>query len=88
MKTQEKIVELKRQWEQDPCWDIEDTEGFEVHARELLAYRKQKESEWEKQKQEEFEYVADSLGVPGNVKLACAFIELQKRIEELEKRQT
>ena len=86
MKTQEKINELKRQWEQDPCWDIEDTEGFEVHARELLAYREQKESEWEKQRQKELEYVADSLGVPGNVKLACAFIELQKRIEALEKR--
>ena len=86
MKTQEEINELKRQWEQDPCWDIEDTEGFEDHARDLLAYRKQKESEWEKQKQKELEYVADSLGVPGNVKLACAFIELQKRIEELGKR--
>lgn len=84
MKTQEKINELKRQWEQDPCWDIEDTEGFEVHEHELLAYRKQKESEWEKQRQEEIEYVADSLGVPGNVELACAFIELQKRIERLE----
>jgi len=86
MKTQEEIDELKRQWEKDPCWDIEDTEGFEDHARDLLAYREQKESEWEKQKQEEIEYIADLLGVPGNVKLACAFIALQKRIEGLEKR--
>ena len=28
MKIQEEIDELKRQWEKDPCWDIEDTEGF------------------------------------------------------------
>jgi hypothetical protein len=32
-------------------------EGFEDYARDLLAYRKQKESEWEKQKQEELESV-------------------------------
>lgn len=89
MQKQEEINELKRQWEQDPCWDIEDTEGFEGfegHAHDLLAYRKQKEIEWEKQRQKEIEHIADSLGVPGNVKLACAFITLQRRIEELEEK--
>jgi len=39
MKTQEEINELKRQWKQDPCWDIEETEGFEGHHEELTAYR-------------------------------------------------
>jgi len=86
MKTQEEINELKRQWEQDPCWDIEDTEGFKDHHEELTAYRKHCEATWEKERQENLERLADSLGVPGNVKLACAFIELQRRIEELEKR--
>ena len=86
MKTQEEINELKRQWEQDPVWDIEDTEGFEDYASDLLAYRKQKEIEWEKQRQEEIENIACSLGVPGNVTLAYAFIALQKRIERLERR--
>lgn len=88
MKTQEKINELKRQWEQDPCWDIEETEGFEGHEHDLLAYRKQKESEWEKERQENLERVADSLGCPGNIKIASAFQGLLWRIEQLENKET
>jgi len=29
--TPEQIQKLKDNWSQDPCWDIEDTEGFEAH---------------------------------------------------------
>lgn len=39
MKTQEEIQELKDQWVMDPCWDIEQTEGFGDHFEELKAYR-------------------------------------------------
>ena len=46
MKTKLEIDALKRSWERDPCWDIEDTEDFEEHREELLAYRKEKEAEW------------------------------------------
>lgn len=35
----EEIEELKRNWSIDPCWDIEDTEGFEDHKTELKLYR-------------------------------------------------
>jgi len=31
MKTVEEIDALKRNWYDDPCWDIYDTEGFEDH---------------------------------------------------------
>ena len=51
MKTTEEIDDLKRQWCENPCWDIENTEGFENHHDELLAYRK----EHEKKQDEEFE---------------------------------
>lgn len=34
------VTELKRQWTQDPCWDIETTDGFENHVDELRAFRK------------------------------------------------
>jgi hypothetical protein len=37
---------LKAQWLRDPCWDIEDTEGFEDHREELLAYRFAQEERW------------------------------------------
>lgn len=46
MKTSEEIQALKDAWEEDACWDIEDTEGFEEHHDELLAYREQKEAQW------------------------------------------
>lgn len=39
MKTQDEIQALKDNWVQDPCWDIETTDGFEEHHDELLAWR-------------------------------------------------
>lgn len=47
-RTAREIEELKMSWCADPCWDIEDTEEFEAHREELLAYRLQKEQEWKK----------------------------------------
>lgn len=48
MKTSEEIENLKTQWKQDPCWDIEDTEGFEDHKDELIAFRVKHEEECRK----------------------------------------
>lgn len=45
MKTPEEIEELKRQWQRDGSWDIEDTEGFEGHRDELSAWRTGVEAE-------------------------------------------
>jgi hypothetical protein len=45
MKTEKEIEDLKANWIKDPCWDIEDTEGFEEHKEELLAYRLQIEAD-------------------------------------------
>jgi len=39
------IEQLKQEWLQDPCWDLEDTEGFEEFRTELLAFRLSKEAE-------------------------------------------
>jgi len=39
------IADLKRQWQADPCWDIEDTEGFEYHYMELRRWREALEDE-------------------------------------------
>lgn len=35
----EEIEALKAAWLKDPCWDIEDTEGFEAWHTELLLFR-------------------------------------------------
>jgi hypothetical protein len=43
-RTPEEIEHLKRQWLDDPdSWDIEDAEGFEAHADELFAWRKEEQ---------------------------------------------
>jgi hypothetical protein len=44
--TREGVERLKRDWEKDPAWDIEDTEGFEAYYEELRLYRELKEIEW------------------------------------------
>lgn len=46
MATTNEIEALKKNWRYDPCWDIEDTKGFEEHKEELLAYRLETEKKW------------------------------------------
>ena len=82
--TPEAIVELKAQWESDPCWDIEDTEGFEDHYDELITYRKQRELEWWQQDMQKIKDKAADLGCPENLKLAEYVMSLEKRLEKLE----
>lgn len=47
--TPEEIEALKKNWMADPCWDIEDTEGFEAYKEDLLAFRKDQEKKWQEQ---------------------------------------
>lgn len=44
-KTAEEVEALKRNWLYDPCWDIEDTPGFEEYAPTLKRWREQVEEE-------------------------------------------
>ena len=80
MKTQEQVTQLKRDWEGDPNWDLEETEGFEEHREELLAYRLAKEAEWEAAHQKRLLDKAEKLGCPGNVTLAAYIENLEWRI--------
>lgn len=41
------IEQLKKNWLVDPCWDIENTEGYEAYHDELLKFRLEKEQEWD-----------------------------------------
>ena len=36
-------------WRADPCWDIEDTKGFEEHRSELLEWSKECQKYWVEQ---------------------------------------
>jgi len=52
MEQRRKLEALKDSWSKDPCWDIEETEGFEEHKEELLAFRKETEAKWEAARQQ------------------------------------
>ena len=49
MSVREEVEELKRHWKKDPCWDIEDTEGFEQYREELKAFSEEQHKIWEAQ---------------------------------------
>jgi hypothetical protein len=50
-KTRDQIDHLKRAWAEDGDGDLENTDGFEAHYSELLAFRLVKEREWQKAEQ-------------------------------------
>lgn len=50
LKTTAELDALKVNWMADPCWDIEDTEGFEAHYTELHDWRVEVEQEQERQR--------------------------------------
>ena len=45
--TRQDVEELKEHWLKDPCWNIEDSEGFEEYCEELLAFRMEQEAQLE-----------------------------------------
>jgi len=55
MAAREEIEKLKKSWLEDPCWDIECTEGFEEHEQELLAFRLEADAERTKKMEEKIE---------------------------------
>ncbi len=78
------LEELKWHWKADPCWDLEDTGGFEAHREELLQFRVQCETEWEQQRVRRLSAKAVALGVPGNLALAEYVERLETRMRRLE----
>ncbi len=61
LKSKDEIESLKRNWESDPCWDIEKTEGFEAHGDELLAHRLKMEARWSQERYDEIDRKATQL---------------------------
>lgn len=88
MKTREMIFHLKRDWALDPCWDLEDTEGFEDHREELLQYSNEMNEHWERVAQEKRQArlteVGKIIGIEDNKILAQAFLSIFDRLDRLE----
>lgn len=77
---------LVANWTNDPCWDLEDTDGFEVYREELKAHRLMQEAIWQTEYQAKLEAKAIEIGAPGNLTAAEYVLELERRIEKLENR--
>jgi len=61
-KTLLEIDELKAGWASDPCFDIEDTEGFEDVREDLLQFRQEMELKWKQRDEQERNKLAETLG--------------------------
>jgi hypothetical protein len=85
MRTATEIMELKQAWDQDPFWDLYNTEGYEEHKEELRAYQEKREKEWRDraiQRKKELDEEADKLGVRGIYRLVKKHEELLERHEK------
>jgi hypothetical protein len=49
-KTRKEVEFLKENWRKDPCYDLEDVEGFEEYKAELHLFSVEQELKWEKQR--------------------------------------
>ena len=91
-KTTEELDALKKNWMNDPCWDIETEEGFEDYKDELLAYRKEQEAEWQHEAEERIarraRVVAIETGVTNSEiqKNILTFAEINNDIQNVIKR--
>lgn len=94
VKTRDEIEDLKREWAENPDWEIEDTEGFDDYREELAAFAVKMKTQWDaeydaRQAAERAEYeahcllIADKLGVPGNIALAKEVWKLNVKIANL-----
>ena len=88
--TKEDVEILKADWEADPIWDLEGTEGFEAYRDELKAFSDTKKAEWEaRREQQERKRIAD-IGQKAD-EMGCSFgvaqyiANLEGRIKHLER---
>lgn len=63
MATQKDVENLKRDWVNDPCFDLDDVEGFEDFTEELQSFQKEQEAKWAAERLENTKRKAEKWGV-------------------------
>ncbi|MHC0441598.1 hypothetical protein [Flavobacterium sp. 3-210] len=81
IKTPEEIQKLKEGWLHDPIWDIYETEGFEMHKKELKEFQVKVEAEWAERKNRKLLERAEKMGISKNLKLAEYILKLEMNID-------
>lgn len=91
-RTPQEIQKLKQDWANDPCWDLEDTEGFEAHREELKEFSDFKTRSWNAaaaaKLKTQLTALSNKIGFPmeGNLKLLQWVLSVEERLKELEGR--
>jgi hypothetical protein len=91
LRTATEVAELKASWLQDPHWDIHETEGFEAHKSELLAFQTEHEARWNNSRAQALAEEnarlakrAHDLGIPGGGEVVRLIEKLEARVATLE----
>ena len=82
VRSEEELDDLKVDWLDDPCWDIEETPGFEVWHDDLLAWRKEIEAQHALDERDRVGLKTAELGI--NAALLAYIEQLERRIAALE----
>lgn len=83
VRSEVEIQDLKFDWKLDPCWDIEDTPGFEVWHDDLAAWRRWYEDQQAHHEMLRIGMKTAELGI--NAALLKYIETLEFRISQLEK---
>lgn len=83
MATREQVEKLKRDWQADGSWDLEETPGFGEHREELRKYRARVEEAERMARVRELQRKSEELGCPGNTALAAYVERLENKIDSL-----
>jgi hypothetical protein len=78
----DEIIALKNDWKGDPCWDIEDTPGFEVWHDDLASWRRNYEDGLRHRESLRVGMKTAELGI--NATLLRYIESLERRIAQLE----
>jgi acetamidase/formamidase len=86
-KTRLEVERLKENWLKDPCYDIEQVEGFEDYKEELIEFRKRVEEKATQKHIEKVKKFAVEKGIDPvkHFTLASYIYSLESRVSQLEK---
>ncbi len=92
MKTREQVELLKKEWLNDPCWDIYETGDYQEYRDELLTFQTNMQQEWRAREYNRVYDFAKRLGIETlgnpedepNLELARYLRRIEIRITEIE----
>ena len=84
MATREELERPMAEWLADPCYDLEDADGFEEHRDELRRYREETTAAFKRKREEILRERAAELGC--TVALCEELERMQRAIEGLQDR--